>query len=180
MLAWIIRRQIASFEQQYGYDLSYMRDLLDADLSAALRFAKVAALAEYCKDVPKDAWYAAKLVGTMAEDCGPCTQLVVTMAERDHVPAASLRALLAGEDDALPETMRLAARFARAVLARDPQADDLREEICRRWGRRGLVSLSFALTAARLFPTIKYALGRGRSCSKVQVGGSTVSVHRAA
>ena len=39
-------------------------------------------MSNYCKDVSRDAYYAAKLVGTMTEDCGPCTQLVATMAER--------------------------------------------------------------------------------------------------
>jgi len=29
---------------------------------------------EYCDDVPRDAMFAARLAGTTAEDCGPCTQ----------------------------------------------------------------------------------------------------------
>jgi hypothetical protein len=70
--------------------------------------------------------------------------------------------------------------FARATLARSEAADPLREQILRRFGERGLVSLAFALTAARIFPTLKYALGHGQSCQRVQVQGELVSVVRSA
>jgi hypothetical protein len=68
----------------------------------------------------------------------------------------------------------LAYRFARAVLDRDPEADALREEVVRRWGPRGLVSLAFAVTAARMFSTLKSALGHAKSCTRVRVAGEFV------
>ena len=48
-------------------------------------------------------------------------------------------------------------------------AHPLREEIARRWGDRGLVAVSMALMTARMYPTLKYALGYGKACSKVTV-----------
>jgi len=66
----------------------------------------------------------------------------------------------------------LAYRFARASLARDLEATDpLRDEIVRRWGDRGLVAIGLALTTARMYPTLKYALGYGKTCSRVLVKG---------
>ena len=45
----------------------------------------------------------------------------------------------------------------------------------KRRGRRALVSLAFAMTAARLYPTVKYALGHGKACTRVVVGGTPVT-----
>jgi hypothetical protein len=180
MLKWLLKRRIAAFERTHGYDASYVHDMLDADLSAAIAFSKAAALGKYRKDVPKEAWYAAQLAGTMAEDCGPCTQLGITLAERDGVAAALLKAILAGDIRALPPDAALGLRFAQATLAHDPAADELRAEVLRRWGKRALVSLAFAVTAARIYPTAKYALGRGQACQRITVGGTTVPVLRTA
>ena len=63
--------------------------------------------------------------------------------------------------------------FAEASLRHAPEADDLREEVVRRWGKRALISLAFAITGARIFPTVKYAMGHGRACTRVTVGGET-------
>jgi hypothetical protein len=64
--------------------------------------------------------------------------------------------------------------FTRATLAHDTAADESREAIVKRWGRRALVSLAFAITAARIYPTVKYALGHGKACMRVVVGGMPV------
>jgi hypothetical protein len=50
--------------------------------------------------------------------------------------------------------------------------------VVRRFGKRGLVSLAFAMTAARLYPTLKYAMGYGRACMRVTIGGETRPVPR--
>lgn len=49
-----------------------------------------------------------------------------------------------------------------------------------RWGRRGLASLALALASARVFPTVKYALGHGRACTRVVVGRTAVTARREA
>jgi hypothetical protein len=178
MLKWLLQRQIAAFERTYNYDSAFGRDILDADTNAALRFGRVMGITRYHKDVPLEAWYAAKLVATMAEDCGPCTQLNVTMAEQSGVAPAVLRAIVARDERAMPRDAALGFRFAEAVIHHDAAADGLREEILSRWGKRALVSLAFAITAGRLFPTVKYALGHGRSCVQVRVGGTVAPVSR--
>jgi hypothetical protein len=76
----------------------------------------------------------------------------------------------------MPDEVVLAYRFAKASLARDAAADELRIEIVKRWGQQGLISLAFALASARIFPTVKYALGHGQACSRVTVAGSPVPV----
>ena len=171
MLKWLIRKRLAAFEREYDYDMSYARDILEADPGALLRFMKVMGMSTYRKGVPADAWYAATVVATVAEDCGPCTQLVVTMAEREGVSSDVLRVVLERDVEAMSPDVALAYRFAHAALAHDPEADSLREQVVEHWGKKGLVSLAFAVTTARLFPTLKYALGHGRTCARVSVGG---------
>jgi alkylhydroperoxidase family enzyme len=180
MLSWLMRRRIAAFERDYDYPMDYAREILEASPRALLLYGRIAALANYRRKVPAAAFHAAKVVSAKTEDCGPCTQLAVTMAERAGVPPAELRAVLAGDEKAMSEEVALACRFAEAVLAHDPRADDLRAAVVARWGRHGLVSLAYAIAAVRLFPTVKYALGHGQSCTRVTVAGSPVPVLRQA
>jgi hypothetical protein len=178
MLRWFLRRWLGKFERTWNYDAGYMREMIDVDPRAMLAFGKVQALTKYRKDVPLEAWCAAGIVAVMAEDCGPCTQLGIDMAEREGVDAAILRAVVARDYSAMPYEVALAVRFTEATLRHAPQADDLREEVLRRFGKRGLISLAFAMVSARTYPTLKYALGHGRACTRLTVGGETRPVLR--
>jgi hypothetical protein len=179
MISWFLRRWIDKFERTWNYDASYLREVLDADPRALMVFSKAAAISNYRKDVPPAAYCAAGIVGTMSEDCGPCTQIVIDMAQRQGVDPAILRAVVSRDLTAMPFEVALAVRFTEASLSHAPEADDLRDEVVRRFGKRGLVSLAFAMTAARLYPTLKYALGHGKACTRVTVGGETRPVLRA-
>jgi hypothetical protein len=176
MIRWALRRAIARFERTWNYDASYIRDMIDVSPRAAWLFSRVTTLGQFRRDVPIDAWCAAGITAVRHEDCGPCTQLGVTMAERAGVSPDVLRAVLADDPDAMSPDAALAWRFTRATLAHDPAADDYRAVIVERWGRRALVSLAFAITAARIYPTVKYALGHGKSCMRVVVGGTKVAL----
>jgi hypothetical protein len=178
MLKWFLRRQIAGFERTWNYDASYIREIIDADPQAMLAFGKVRGLSRYRKDVPPAAYWAAGLIAVMAEDCGPCTQLGIDMAQREGVDPAIPRAIVARDYVAMPEAVALAARFTEASLSHAPEADDLREEVLRRWGKRGLISLAFAMLSARMYPTLKYALGHGQACTRLVIGGETRPVLR--
>jgi hypothetical protein len=177
MLRWLFRKKLDDFDREYGYDSSYVREIVDTDLDAAWRFSKVMGLTTYRKGIPASPLYAAGLVSTLAEDCGPGIQLGVTMAEREGVPPAVIRAILDGDTHAMTEDVLLAYRFAQTVLRHDAEADSLREQVVAKWGKKGLISLGFAVTMGRFFPTLKYALGHGRSCARVKVGNEVVAVH---
>jgi len=180
MWKWLIRNRLAAFEKNFGYDVSYMREVLEIDTAAFLAFARVAKISRYRRGVPREPHYAAKLVGTLAEDCGPCTQLNVTMALRDGVDPRMLAAVLASDERAMSPDVLLAVKFARATLAHDPAADALRDDVVKRWGPPGLLSIGLGLTGARMYPTLKYALGYGKACQRVVVDGTPVSVVRSA
>ena len=176
MLTWLMKRRLDAFERDTGYDVTYVREMLDADVKAVMTLFKVQGMARYRKDVPREPWYAAALVGVLAEDCGPCTQLGITMAEREGVHPDTLRAIVAGDLRAMPDDVVVAYRFAKASLEHSPAADELRSEVVERWGQRGLISLAFALASSRIYPTVKYALGHGKACTRLSVGGKPLPV----
>jgi hypothetical protein len=178
MIKWLLRRWIGKFERAWNYDASYLRDILDADPRALMAFGKVSGIGAYRKDVPPAVHSAAGIVAVMAEDCGPCTQLAIDMAQRAGVDPTVLRSVVARDFAGMPDDVALAVRFTEATLRHAPEADDLRAELLRRFGKRGLISLAFAMTAARLYPTLKYAMGHGRACMRLTIGGESRPVQR--
>lgn len=171
----VAEHEIAKFEKEWDYDMTYAREMMDANFEAFRGFGEVVKLGSLQGTAPADAMYAAKLATTMAEDCGPCTQLIVKMAEREGVSAAALRAIVVGDLAAMSEHVALGYRFAQATLAHDlGELDRLRPEIEKRWGKSGVVELALAIAIARTYPTIKYAMGYGHTCQQVRVAGDMV------
>ena len=178
MIRRLLEHQLATFERRWHYPMDYARTLLRASRRGFWRFARVMPLAAWRDGVPLAAWHAAKLVAVRAEDCGPCTQLVVDMARADGVPDALLRALL--QDDhadiqALDADAAMAAHFARCWTTGAPGLADARDALRQRFGERGLASLALAMTGARMFPMIKSALGHGQACQRVRLGGEALA-----
>lgn len=178
MFRWLLRRMITKFERDYHYDASYARDLIDHAPFALFWLFLAPRIARRPRSLPNDAWIAAGLVGVMEADCGPCTQLGVQMAQQQGVGDDVLRAVIAGDEDAMSDDVRLATRYARASLRHEIEADGLREEIVRRWGKDALARLAYLLSVSGLFPAVKYALGHGQACTRIRVGGSDVAVNR--
>ena len=179
MMKWLVNRGVAAFERQWNYDAGYVHEIIDVSPRAAWLFSRAAAIGKYRKDVPPAAWAAAAITAVRSEDCGPCTQLGVSMAERSGIDAKVLRAILTEDAAAMPDDVKLAWRFTRATLDHDPSADQYREEITRRWGQKALISLAFAMVASRIYPTVKYALGHGKACTRVVVGGAPIAFDKA-
>lgn len=176
MLKILLRRLTDRFGRRYDYDVSYMHALLDTDVKAFIAFSRIQPFSSY-RRAPTEALVAAGMVGTMAEDCGPCTQIVVSMAEEQGVSPAVIGAILAGDLDGMGESAALAYRFCKASLARDMEAaDPLRDQIVARWGDRALASIALGLAASRVYPTVKYALGYGKTCSRIVVAGESRKV----
>ena len=133
-------------------------------------------LGKYRKDVPAAALAAAGITAVRHQDCGPCTQLGVSMAERAGVDPKVLRAVLSEDPDMMPPDVALAWRFTRATLDHNPSADQDRDEIVKRWGPRAVVSFAFAIVTARNDPTVKYVMGHGKACTRIVVDGAPYRV----
>ncbi len=175
MLNRIVHGRIDKLERSMDYDMSYVHEIFDAGgLQALAPLQALGKVSAYRRDVPLDVYYGAKITAVLAADCGPCAQLVTSMAEREGVSPDVLRALVAGDREAVSHEVRLGIDLASAALI---GADDgaVREEILARWGRRALISLAYAIVAAQAYPTLKYALGYGKACTKVRIAGTEVA-----
>lgn len=170
---------IKKFAQTFYYDANYMHDIADADLDAIVRFSLLQELGDYRKQIPTGGWYAAKLAGCISEDCGPCTQLVVRMAESDDVDASILSALVEGKRNLLDDDTRLFYDYAQAVVAHDLSAETYREEISKRFGQPAVISAGLAIITGKAYPLMKYATGHGQACGKVQINGEDKLVNKA-
>jgi hypothetical protein len=175
MLRWFLHHKLRAFEREHNYDASYMHEVLDTDTEAFMKFARATSVGRYRKDVPADVYAGATLTSSIQADCGPCTQLGVGFALLAGVSAGAVSAIVRGDEAAMSPEVALGVRFARAVLARDAAADACREEIARRWGPRAVLALALGVMGAQLYPTMKYALGHGKACTRIVVAGQTVS-----
>jgi hypothetical protein len=174
MISWLLRRTITKFERENDYDATYLRHVLEVSPEALLRFGCVGAISDFRRDVPTEVFHSARIAAALHADCGPCTQLVVRFAERDGVDPEWLQALIRGERSSLPEPVRLAAEYADAVLSRSMEIDSIRAELETRFGAKAVISLAFTILGAQTYPTLKYALGYGKTCSAVEIRGAVV------
>lgn len=180
MLKSIARNRIRAFSKHYDYDASYMERVLDASPAAFFKFAKLADAASHRESAPIDAYYAAKIAGACAEDCGPCTQLSVNMALEAGMSRDQIEAVLASNFESMNDDAVLGFRFAQAVINRYPNEGELREAVRTAWGDKGVIDLTFALQLGRMFPMVKAGLGFAVACRQVMVGDKTVEVARLA
>lgn len=169
---------LSRYSKKYDYDVSYMRELYRISPRGFFKFSKLAGAAMHCEQVSQEAYYAAKLTGAMAEDCGPCVQLVVNMAREASVASEQIRAILARDLPAMNEDTSLGYRFAEAVIRKAPNEDELREAVKERWGEGGVVDLTFSTQIGRVFPMVKAGLGYAKACTKVEVDAQHVDVEK--
>src|SRR6266496_3735510 len=101
-----------------GYDASYMRDLINPSPRPAWLFSRVTALGQVRRDLPTEAWCATGITAVRHQDCGPCTQPPLTLAERAGISPASLRVVIADNPGAMPPHIALVWKFTRATPVR--------------------------------------------------------------
>jgi hypothetical protein len=171
MLKFLAKQFLDRFEREWGYDVSYMREALDAGGYAAIKpMNALQQIAGYDGGCPPQVLWTAGIVASRAGDCGPCLQLTVKMAERAGMPAEQIRAVLTHDRDAMNGDVRIAYDFTRSVLARDGWDQPAREEIVRRYGRPALIGISYRIALAGFYPAFKYAYGAGHTCERITVG----------
>ncbi len=164
MIGWVLKNRAARFGERYGYDTGYFRNLTDIDRSGAFGLALASFFVRYRFGLASGPYFAARIVATRHADCGPCLKLAIDMAVDSGVPSEDIRTLLPASEQA-PPGMRLAARYAHAVLNNDPALPKIVEECTRRWGRRGLAGLAAAVAGGLLHPVFKRGLGYGDACT---------------
>jgi hypothetical protein len=176
MRSWIARRSLRAFAKRYGYDVTYLEMLLNESPGAFFKFAPLMKAAAHREAVPVEASFSAKIVGALAEDCGPCTQLVVDMALEAGMARDQIEAVLRRDPRGMNEATTLGFRFADAVVRRAAEEDEFRDAVKAQWGQKGVIDLTIGLQLGRMFPMVKAGLGYARECRRVSVSGHNVDV----
>jgi len=175
-----LHRKVAEFEAAYDYDASYQHEMIDAAPGAAGIFMTLPLMVDR-NAAPAAALCAAGMAAMYVEDCQPCSQIGLDIARQAGVPAEVVRAIVAGDKLSMGDDAALAWRFANAVLARNEEAAaPLRREIVHKWGSAGLMAISLQITTARMYPTMKYALGHGQPIRELKVDGQNAPLARIA
>jgi hypothetical protein len=162
-------RIIRAVERRSGASADYLRDLAAASKGAFAKFCFFLPLAGHRGGATAEQRAVAALTATLAEDCGTCVQAVVNQARAEGVGAAVLNAVLESRAEELPDLLAEIHRFARAVVEAAPDAGDRADALKRRIGSAAQADIAVAIASARVFPTLKRALGHAVSCSKVEV-----------
>ena len=170
MLRRLIFNRLAAEERKLGgVPLDYLRHVARTSLPAFFKFALFTPLAAHRRALCADAYYVARLVATQHEDCGTCVQIEVNLARRDGVAPAILRAAVKRRPDDLPAPLADVYRFAQAVVEANGAEGEWRERVRGHYGEEALVEMALGIAAARVFPTMKRALGYATSCALVDV-----------
>ncbi|GAA3564079.1 hypothetical protein [Marinobacter xestospongiae] len=180
MIRYFLNKMLMAMHRRYNYDVRYMQEILQTDLPAFLKYLGFQMMAAHSAKVPAEPLFAARVRAIIWDDCGPCTQLVVNMALEAKVSPDRVRAMVDMDLDNLPESTALVARFTELVLAHNPEADELREQIRALWGSKGLIAIAYSISSSRVYPALKYTLGYGHTCSRVQVNDQTLAPTRSA
>jgi len=179
MIRYVFKKMLNSMQSRYDYDVTYMQHILKTDLGAFLKFMGFLTMSSHAGTLSAGPLFAAKLRAIIWDDCGPCTQLVVNMALEEKVDPDIVQAIVARDTQRLPDDIALVVQFTELVLAHDPEADDLREEIRTRWGDEGLISIAYGISSSRVYPALKYALGYGKACTRVNVNNTVLAPNQA-
>ena len=178
MIRFLFRKMLKSMQNRYDYDVRYANKILDTDQGAFLKYLGFQIMASHTGGIPAAPVYAARLRAIIWDDCGPCTQLITNMALEANVDPNVVHAIIKRDVDSLPDDIALVVEFSEHVLAHNPSADALREKIVNLWGMKGLVAISFAISSTRVFPALKYSMGYGNVCSRVQFNDQTLTPQR--
>ena len=170
MLRPLLLKRLDAMETTLGESVEYLRHVVRVSLRSFLKFALFTPLAAHGRALPVDLYHTACFVATRHEDCGTCVQITINLARKDRVADDLLRALIAGRPDNLPEPARDVYLFSEAVVKADEEkAGAIRERLRTALGEEALIELSFAIAAARVFPTVKRSLGYATSCAMVEL-----------
>lgn len=178
MLKRLFHRNIRGMEKKYGYDATYLHELIDLSTSAFLRFAIIqTAGGTFHGGAAPNAWQAAGIAGALVEDCGPCVQIASDIAIEQGMNGEIIKALLSGAPT--DADAQLGFDYARALLHASENLDDLRETIEKKWGKPALMALTLRAMTGRNFPVIKRAMGHAKTCQRVRIGKDDVVVNQA-
>lgn len=162
------QKQINDFEEHYKYDSTYMRELLKYSPEGFAKFNAILPLTSHREKLSIEDFWVAKLAALQVEDCGECLQLNVRMALEDGVTKQIIEAAINAASN-LSENLKDVYYYAKAVAAHAQIETALMDRIKARYDKGMLLEFGLCIATAKVFPTIKRALGYTKSCSLIEI-----------
>jgi len=162
------RKMIDDFENHYNYDSTYMRELLESSQEGFAKFNNFLPLSSHQEKLGAEDYWVAKLAAMQVEDCGECLQLNVRMALEGGLTKQLVEAVLSG-GRTLPDTLKDVYDYAKHVASNDAIEYELLDRITTRYDKGTLLEFGLCIATAKVFPTVKRALGYTRSCKLVEI-----------
>ena len=160
------KRSLQTFEDHYNYDATYLHDVLESSLDAFEVFSNFQAMGHYRKVLPVDVFFVSKIAAAQTEDCGPCTELNVRMAQEAGLSDEVIKSILKGTG--LKPELEQVRQFSISVAYNEVKPGQV-EEIRDRYGNAGLAELALSIASMRVYPCMKRALGYDQSCSVTDI-----------
>ncbi|MFK7777008.1 MAG: carboxymuconolactone decarboxylase family protein [Gimesia sp.] len=160
--------ELNEFEAHYQYDTTYLRALLESSPHAYAKFADFRPLASHREKLEPETYWVAKLATMQVEDCGECLQLNVRMALENGISRQLIESVLQG-GSGLSEELRDLYDYAVKVASATTVEQELEHRIQARFDRGSLLELGLCIASAKVFPTIKRALGSVKSCQRIEI-----------
>lgn len=152
------RLVIEQTEKETGSSAQYLSKLHGLSRRVFWRFV-VAILCLRTKAPNVDARAVASVRAILLQDCGPCLEIAVRLAQAEGANIAVLRAVLADQPEELPENLRLVYQHAQAVDQHDSTVSELARQIEERFGPKVAADVALTLALAPVYPRLKRALG---------------------
>ncbi len=168
-----LHQQLDAFAAAYDYDVDYLRATLEGSRAVFERFTDAQGLSSVRRALPRDAHFIARVATMRGEDCGPCTLLNLKMALEAGVPRELLETALS-RPEALPGALADVWAHAAATVEGATFDGERAQRLRLAYGDAGFVELAAAITGARLYPTMKRALGYGERCAPVSLASLVV------
>ncbi|TWT87110.1 hypothetical protein Mal64_26440 [Pseudobythopirellula maris] len=157
------REEIRQFQEHYGYDTSYLEDLLDRSPAAFEVFAAARPMTVFRDRLPVEA-YSAAAIGVMREtDCGACLQLNLKIAIEAGVDRQLLDRLLVAPDEA-PPILQDVLGYARAVHRGETPDAEAAARIEAEYGPEAFAELALSTAGMSIYPNLKRALLKEAAC----------------
>lgn len=177
MLKRIVEKKMQEFEAMTGESADYMREIYAASPKAFFKYNRFSQGMGQHRDVlPPEVAAVAGIAAIKSEDCGPCLMIVIRFAQLRGVGDDVIEAAVARDLETLSPDLADAYRFAEAVAGAEHDTGELEDKLRAQYGDRGMIELAFVIASVRVYPTLKRALGHGRACYPVEIGGKVVPV----
>lgn len=160
------REQLTEFENHYAYDASYIRVLMDSSPDGFWLFRQAQAMAGHRKSLPADAHFVACITTMNSEGCGTCAQLNLRMAVEAGVGRDILQSLIENPET-LPSPLADVQQHTLFALGAGQDDSARLERLRSHFGDEAVAELAMCIAGARMYPTMKRALGKETSCQSL-------------